>query len=241
MSIDPRVARGACRPNPEISAGLPGHFSHKKRTSMNSTLRVITLAALLLGFGRDGAFADVIVPDDIAYASRIDENGQAKICEIVLTITNSSPPERVDFTTFAGYDKLENAAAVGFLMGAAKQSDSGELELVPISSGAFNSATFNSPDEMDHEVSGDGTIMAATADSLAADRFLESVGEGDFYLTLASDEPEIRDWTYKIASRPPADVQQSFATCLEKLLPSTVSLRRADRNHLKLLRAAMRK
>jgi hypothetical protein len=181
---------------------------------------------MLLGFGSPLAIAEAIVPANVQYASSVDENGQAKICQIVATITNAVPPERVDFTAFAGYDKLEGAVAVGFLAGAAKRSPSGEFELVAVASAAFNSTMFNSADELDHEISGDGTVMAATADGPTADRFLRSVTTGDFYLTLSSDQPEIGDWTYEIADGPPDDVQQSFAACLQELVPGTVSFKR---------------
>jgi len=196
---------------------------------MNSGVQLVGLSALsamIWSFGSDCAGADAIVPTTVKYSSSVDENSQAKICQIVATITNAAPPERVDFTAFAGYDKLENAVAVGFLVGAAKRLPSGEFELLMVASAAFNSTTFNSADELDHEVSGDGTIMAATSDGAIAERFLRSVTSGGYLVTLSSDQPEVRDWTYRIADRPPDDVQQSFATCVQELVPSTVSYMR---------------
>lgn len=183
----------------------------------------VPLALLLGATGHAVTVADVIIPADVEYASNAAESGDAKVCQIVVAITNATTPERIGFMAFAAYDKLEGIFAVGFLIGASERSPSGEFGLANISSAAFNSARFNSPDEMDHEISGDGTIIAATSDARSAGRFLESVAVGNFYLTLSAEEPERRDWRYKIESSPPVDVQQSFAACLDQLPPNAAS------------------
>ena len=92
---------------------------------------------------------------------------------------------------------------------------------------------------MDHEVYGDGTMMAATADREVATRFLKSVAAGGFFLFLSGDQPEGQDWTYRIEEGPPPDIQQYFAECLDSLIPSTVSLRNIDWR-LRRLPATMR-
>ena len=155
---------------------------------MNATLRGIAFSALMLGFAPTHAFPEVVMPDALEYAGAIAEDEEVRICEIVLTITNSIPPERVTFTAFAGYDKLENSVATGFLLGAASLSGPGEFELVTISSGAFNSETFDSPVDMDHEVYGDGMMMAATADREVATPFPE-VGRRRRFLFVSFGRP----------------------------------------------------
>ncbi len=195
---------------------------------MNATLRGIAFSALMLGFAPTHAFPEVVLPDALEYAGAIAEDEEVRICEIVLTITNSIPPERVTFTAFAGYDKLERSVAAGFLLGAASLSGPSEFRLVTISSGAFNSETFDSPVDMDHEVYGDGMMMAATVDREVATRFLKSVVAGGFLLFLSGDQPDSQDWTYRIEEGPPPDIRQYFAECLDSLIPRAVSLRNID-------------
>jgi hypothetical protein len=187
------------------------------------------LVALAATFLASAQLSQPITPLSIEYSNSAEESGEAKICEIVAVLRNLGPPERVTISAFAGYDKSEGAVAVGFMVGVAKQSFDGDLEIVNVTSAAFTSDSFNSADELDHEVSGerDGLFMAATADADVANRFLRSVVAGGFYLTISSDDPETSDWTYRVKDGPPAEVQERFARCLDDLELSTVSLREA--------------
>ena len=182
-------------------------------------------ATLLAGEPGDAPIAPLLVE----YSNSTEETGSAKICEIIATLTNPGPPERVTVSTFAGYDKSEAAIAVGFMVGAAKQSPAGDLDVFDVTSAAFVSDSFNTADELDHEVSGegDGLFMAATADAEVANRLLKAVVAGGFYLALSGDEPDVADRIYKVKGAPPAEVRQRFARCLDELEPGIVSLRHA--------------
>jgi hypothetical protein len=171
-----------------------------------------------------------ISPLSIQYSNSAEEDRDAKICEIVVTLTNAGPPEHVTVSVFADYDKVEAAIAVGFMVAAAKESSAGDLEMIDVTSAAFTSDSFNSADELDQEMSGegDGFFMAATTDADVAVRFLRSVAAGGFYLTLSGDAPGVSDWTYKVKGGPPAEVQERFARCLDQLEPGTVSLLKAN-------------
>jgi hypothetical protein len=193
---------------------------------MYLTLTLAALAATVLASGPGNAPID---PLSIEYSNSAEESNEAKICEMVAVLTNIGSPERVTISAFAGYDKVEAAIAVGFVVGAAKLSSDGDLEIIEVTSAAFTSDSFNSADELDHEVSGegDGLFMAATAEGQVANRFLRSVAAGGFYLTLSGDDPEVSDWTYKVKNGPPTEVRERFARCLDELEPGTVSLREA--------------
>jgi hypothetical protein len=89
----------------------------------------LPLAALAAGFLASGFGNPPIVPLSIEYANSDEENSVAKICELIITLTNAGPPQQVTVSVFAGYDKLEAAIAVGFMAGAAKQSPAGNHQI----------------------------------------------------------------------------------------------------------------
>ena len=140
-------------------------------------------------------------------------------------------PEYVTISVFAGFDKNEAAIAVGFMVGASMQAHRVDPDIVDLASAAIVSDSFNSADELDHGISGegDGLFMAATADAGTANRLLEAVTARGFYLTLSTNEPDISDWTYKVTSGAPTDAKERFTQCLAELEPGIVSLRSAPR------------
>ena len=193
---------------------------------MYVTLSFAALSASLLASVPGNA---PVVPLSIEYFNSAGDSSEANLCEMIVTLTNPAPPEHVTLSAFAGYDKVEGAIAVGLVVGASKQLPGGDLEIVDVTSAAIISDDFNSADEFDHEVSGegDGLFMAATVDAGIANRLLEAVAAGGFYLTVSGNEPDISSWTYKVKGGAPADVSGRFARCLDELDPGIVSLRSA--------------
>lgn len=192
---------------------------------MDLTLSLALVAGLLAA----GSAEMPITPTAVAYSHSAEESSDAKMCEMTATLTNPVPPERVTLSAFAGYDKNEASIAVGFIVGASRQLPSGSLDMVEVSSAAIVSDNFNSADELDHEVwgEGDGLFLAATADAETANRLLKAVAAGGFYLTVSGNEPDIANWTYKVKAGAPSDIQKGFDQCLGNLEPAIISLRPA--------------
>ncbi|MGB3390425.1 MAG: hypothetical protein WBA88_20875 [Pseudaminobacter sp.] len=170
-----------------------------------------------------GATADLITPKSIVYAYDREENAEAKLCEIRLDVESPTSPELVEFTAFAGYGKLDDSIAIGFIAMAAEQVSPDEFALVEISQATFTSQTFRSAEDMDYEVYNDSGVMSATLDAVAAGNFLRAFVGGDFVLTLAIAESEGTKLSYRISEGPAADIQDRFAICLEQLIPRAVS------------------
>jgi len=188
----------------------------------------LSIAALWASLLSPAPGSEPIVPLSVEFSNSSNENGEAKICELTAELTNSESPERVTISAFGGYDKLEGAMFVGLLAGAANPSASGDFEAVSVTSAALISDSFNSADELDHDLPGvgdDGIFMAVTTDVKVASRFLKSIADGGYYLTLSGDDAEVTSWTYKVKKSPPAEVQQRFKKCLEELEPGAISLR----------------
>jgi hypothetical protein len=198
-------------------------YSAKREGMMGFPLARAALVAVQAGVNLSAAVADSIVPDAISYTYNRDETDDAQICEITLDMQNPATPELVEFTAFAGYDKSNESIAIGFIMMAAHQPLSEELQLLDLSAATFTSPIFRSVDHMDYEVHKDGGIMAATLDRVVARDFLQAFVGGDFELTLATAGSG-STWSYKISAAPPTEVQNSFARCLEELLRPSVSL-----------------
>ena len=194
---------------------------------MHSRAGPIALLLLLVVLGCPSASADSVVPTSTNYANYVRESDQAKVCGINLEIENPAPPERVKFAVFADYDKSENAVAIGFRIGASRRSAAGSFKPIKIAGCTFDSPTFNSADEMDLEVYDEAVFTAATSDRIAASRLLRAVAAGNFSINLLSDEQGEDEWTYKISVPPSAEVQFSFAHCLEGIMPGQVLSRTA--------------
>jgi hypothetical protein len=191
---------------------------------MHPTVLLAALAASILA---SASGSQPIVPLAIEYFISAAESRDAKICEIVAALANPGLPQRVTISAFVEYDKGEGGIVVGFMVGAAHQLSSGDLEDLNVTSAALISDSFSSPDEFDYEVTGggDGLFLARTSDEEVAGRFLRSVANGGYYLLLSGDDPETPGWIYKVGSGPSAGVQERFANCLEKLAPGAMSLR----------------
>jgi hypothetical protein len=187
---------------------------------------IVLLTALAASILNPAPGSQPIVPLAIKYFNSAAQSRDTRICEIVATLANAVPPQRVTISAFAEYDKGEGAIVVGFMVGAAHQLSSGDLEDLNVTSAALISDSFSSADEFDYEVTGDGLFLARTSDEEVAGRFLRSVANGGYYLVLSGDDPETPGWIYKVRSGPSADVQQRFANCLENLAPGAMSLRK---------------
>lgn len=206
------------------SADILFSLFYEREGMMRSLFARAALIAGLAGMNMPVAVAGTIVPDAIGYTYNLDETDDAKICEIILDMQNPATPELVEFTAFAGYDKSNESVAIGFITMAAHQPLSEELQLLDLSAATFTSPTFRSVNDMDYEVHKDGGIMAATLDRVAASNFLQAFIGGDFELTLATAGPQSTNFSYKIYTAPPAEVQNGFARCLEDLLRPSLSL-----------------
>lgn len=191
---------------------------------MKSLIARAAIVGGLAGVSMSAAVADAVIPDATSYTYNLAETDDAKVCEIRLDAQNLTTPELVEFTAFAGYDKINETLVTGFITMAAHQPTSGKLQLLDLSGAAFVSHTFRSANDMDYEVHKDGGVMVATVNRVVATKFLLAFVGGDFELTLATAGSE-SEWSYKISAPPPAEVQNSFAKCLEELLRPSVSLR----------------
>lgn len=188
---------------------------------MTFVRNAVMLLACALGPGVSNAASDWITPSEIRYTYNAHENESAKLCEIILDLRSPASPELVQFTAFAGLSKQDGSIAVGFIMGAAKQSPTRQFQPFGLSHAAFMSSTFSSADSMDYEMyDAAGTAILATADPTNGGEFLHSFVRGNFQLTLKSRAPEHLERTYQVSPGPPVDVRGSFGDCLEKLMPS---------------------
>lgn len=188
----------------------------------------VALCAALMGAGPSNAMAKVISPNSVTYTYNVDENGEEKLCEMVLDLESTVSPEMVEFTAFAGYSKSDDSIAVGFIAMAATRAKSGEVALVPLSDAAFATETFRSRREMDYAIREDGAVLAATVKDAVAGDFLRAFAGGDFKLTLYIAGRTATTVSYGITEGPTAGVQDSFGACLDQLVPRAVArLRRS--------------
>jgi hypothetical protein len=177
-------------------------------------LRLLTALGLL---GMNQAAGSTIFPTEVVYSNWTDESGEARVCEIVLDVTNPPSREAVKFITIAGYNKFDGTILAGFLMAAADITTTDEYQIARISDAAFSSRTFNSTGHLDYENYDDGTVMATTQDPLVATAFIQAVISGTYELRFARPESNAEMRTYKIASAPGESVVSNFRHCMDQL------------------------
>ncbi|CAN7578666.1 hypothetical protein LJR234_004376 [Mesorhizobium amorphae] len=177
-------------------------------------LRLLTALALL---GANQAAGSTIFPTGVIYSNWTDESEEAKVCEIVLDVSNPPSREVVKFITLAGYNKFDGTVLAGFLMAAADITTPDKHQTVVISDAAFSSRTFNSLGHLDYEIYDDGTVMAATQDALVAMAFINAVISGTYELRFARPDSNAEMRTYKIASAPGEPVTSNFTHCMDFL------------------------
>ncbi len=112
-----------------------------------------------------------ISPLSIDYSN--SRRKRTKVCGIVASLTNPGPPEQVTLTIFAGYDKIDKAIAVGFLVNATKISLAGNFDPIDIANSAVISDSFNSNDGIGYAISAPETFMAMTDGPEIGHRFFD--------------------------------------------------------------------
>jgi hypothetical protein len=177
--------------------------------------RLLTALALL---GIDEAAAgSTIFPTGVIYSNWTDESEDAKVCEIILDVSNPPSREVVKFITIVGYNKFDGTVLAGFLMAAADITTTNKYQIARVSDVAFSSRTFNSLGHLDYEVYDDGTVMATTQGPDLARSFINAVLSGTYELRFARSGSDAEMRTYKIASAPQESVTSNFTDCLNHL------------------------
>ena len=115
-------------------------------------LRLLGSLTVLALAGTSQALGSTIFPTGVVYSNWTDESEDAKVCEIVVDVTNPPSREVVKFITLAGYNKFSGTILAGFLMGAADITTAVRLIIVQISDAAFSSRTFASLSHLDSEI-----------------------------------------------------------------------------------------
>jgi len=92
------------------------------------------------------AAGSTIFPTGVVYSNWTNESEEAKVCEIVLDVSNPPSREFVKFITLAGYHKFDGTVLAGFLMATIVIMTDGNYQRVQISDAAFNSRTFGLQD-----------------------------------------------------------------------------------------------
>lgn len=177
-------------------------------------LRLLTALTLL---GASQGSGSTIFPTGVAYSNWADESEEARVCEIVLDVSNPPSREAVKFITIAGYNKFDGTLLAGFLMGAADLTTSGTYQIVGISDAAFSSRTFSSLGHLDYEYYDDGTVMATTQNPLVAAAYIRAVIAGVYEVHFARPGSNAEMRTYKIASAPGESVISNFMHCMDGL------------------------
>lgn len=180
-------------------------------------LRLLGSLAALAVLGINQAAGSTIFPTGVLYSNWSEETEEAKVCEIILDVSNPPSREVVKFITLAGYNKFDGTVLAGFLMAAADLTADGTYQIVQISDAAFGSRTFSSLGHFDYEIYDDGTVMATTQDPLLATAFINAVFSGTYELRFARSESFAEMRTYKIGSAPGEPVTSNFTHCLDLL------------------------
>ena len=182
----------------------------------------LRLLTALLGITQAGS---TIFPTGVAYSNWSEESEEAKVCEIILDVSNPPSREVVKFIALAGYNKFDGTVLAGFLMAAADLTADSKYQIVRISDAAFSARTFSSLGHLDYEVYDDGTVMATTRDSRLAMAFINAFFSGTYELRFARSDSDTELRTYKIASAPGELVVGNFTQCLDHLAIESNRLR----------------
>ena len=182
----------------------------------------LRLLTALLGITQAGS---TIFPTGVVYSNWSDESEEAKVCEIILDVSNPPSREVVKFIALAGYNKFDGTVLAGFLMAAADLTADSKYQIVRISDAAFSARTFSSLGHLDYEVYDDGTVMATTRDSRLAMAFINAFFSGTYELRFARSDSDTELRTYKIASAPGEPVVGNFTHCLDHLAIESKRLR----------------
>lgn len=112
---------------------------------MCAVLRLLGSLAALAVLGINQAAGSTIFPTGVLYSNWSEETEEAKVCEIILDVSNPPSREVVKFITLAGYNKFDGTVLAGFLMAAADLTADGTYQKAQISDAAFGSRTFARP------------------------------------------------------------------------------------------------
>jgi hypothetical protein len=173
--------------------------------------------AALAALGVHHATGSTIFPTGVVYSNWTEETAEAKVCEIILDVSNPPSREVVKFVALASYNKFGGTVLAGFLMAAADLTANGGFRIAQISDAAMSSRTFSSLGHLDYEIYDDGTVMATTQDPRLAMAFINAVLSGTYELRFTRSESHAEVRTYKIASAPGEPVAGNFTHCLDLL------------------------
>ncbi|ANT49958.1 hypothetical protein [Mesorhizobium amorphae] len=186
--------------------------------------RVLGLAALS-AFGTTHADGSTIVPMGVVYSNRTEETEEARVCEIILDVSNPPSRELVKFITLGGYTKADGAVLAGFLMGVADIVAVERADIVQITDATFNAATFSSLGQLNYETYDDGTVMATTENAEFAAPFINAVLAGNYELGFSRLESGAGMRTYKILPAPSEAVASNFIRCMDDLAMESQQVR----------------
>ncbi|TJW71960.1 MAG: hypothetical protein E5X43_32765, partial [Mesorhizobium sp.] len=88
---------------------------------------------MLVTLGISQATGATILPTQVVYSNWTEETEEARICEIILDVSNPPSREVVKFIMLAGYNKFDSEVLAGFLMAAADIMTIDKFEIVQIS------------------------------------------------------------------------------------------------------------
>ena len=180
-------------------------------------LRLLGSLAAPAVLGVHQAGGSTIFPTGVVYSNWTEETAEAKVCEIILDVSNPPSREVVKFVTLAGYNKFGGTVLAGFLMAAADLTANGGYRIAQISDAAMSSRTFSPLGHLDYEIYDDGTVMATTQDPRLAMAFINAVLSGTYELRFTRSESHAEVRTYKIASAPGEPAAGNFTHCLDLL------------------------
>ncbi|RUV47197.1 MAG: hypothetical protein EOQ86_05945 [Mesorhizobium sp.] len=180
-------------------------------------VRLLGSISVLVTLGISQATGATILPTQVVYSNWTEETEEARICEIILDVSNPPSREVVKFIMLAGYNKFDSEVLAGFLMAAADIMTIDKFEIVQISDAAFNSGAFSSLGQLGYEIYDDGTVMATTDDPQIATPFISAVLAGDYELSFSRPEPGAGARTYKIIPAPPDAVTSNFIDCMGRV------------------------
>jgi len=165
--------------------------------------------------------AATMVPGQIEYKAAVNEDPAVKVCQLALTLRNSSAGEGVNFALIVAQMKQQGALAgplvTGFTVDSRSLKFTSRLSRQErLASVAFVSERYTSvalPKATPFE---DGSVAASTLDFGQGRELITAVLRADFELAFTRANSNAVE-SYKVGSPPPAEVLSEFSTCVGSL------------------------
>jgi hypothetical protein len=154
----------------------------------------------------------------IEYKAVANEDPAAKVCQLALALRNGSAGEGINFQLIVAQMKREGALAGPLITGFTV--DSHALRFTPrssrqagLASVAFVSERYTSVARPKAAPFEDGSVAASTLDFGEGRELITAVLRADFELSFTRTNSNAVE-SYKVDSKPPADVLAQFSTCV---------------------------